>query len=81
MNRKYGKRAISPGTIIENVEIVDGKPNFNSSLYTENGRASYSTSSIQNADLAGYIEEHPKNIIMLTCDAFGVLPARIKTIA
>ena len=64
----------TPGTIIENVVLKDGKPDFDDSHYTENGRASYSTSAIPNADKLGYVNKHPKNIIMLTCDAFGVLP-------
>ena len=66
------------GTIIENVLLVDDKPNFDSSVFTENGRASYSTSSIPNSDEAGWVDEHPKNIVMLTCDAFGVLPPVVK---
>lgn len=65
----------TPGTIIENVALVDSVfPDFCSTKYTQNGRASYSTTAIPNADEAGYVDEHPKNIIMLTCDAFGVLP-------
>jgi len=62
------------GTILENVVLIDGMPDFDNSTYTENCRASYPLSSISNADPHGYIREHPKNIIMLTCDAFGVLP-------
>ena len=62
------------GTILENVVLTDGKPDFDSDFYKENGRASYPTSSIENADEDGYVGLHPTNIIMLTCDAFGVLP-------
>jgi phosphoenolpyruvate carboxykinase (ATP) len=77
------KACHTPGTIIENVELIDGKPygmlpDFNSSKYSENGRASYSTTAIPNADVAGYVDDHPKNVIMLTCDAFGVLPPVVK---
>ena len=72
------KACHTPGTIIENVKLVKGRPDFNSTHYTENGRASYATSAIPNADSDGYIDEHPKNIIMLTCDAFGVLPPVVK---
>ena len=64
----------TPGTIIENVVLNNNIPDFDDSKYTENGRASYAVSSIQNADKLGYVNLHPKNIIMLTCDAFGVLP-------
>jgi len=40
---------------------------------TENTRAAYPITHIPNAIYPG-ITGHPKNIIMLTCDAFGVLP-------
>jgi phosphoenolpyruvate carboxykinase (ATP) len=40
---------------------------------TENTRAAYPISHIDNAIREG-AAGHPKNIIMLTCDAFGVLP-------
>ena len=63
-----------PGTILENVVIKDGIPDFNDTSITENGRASYSIEAIDNSDYLGYVDKHPNNIIMLTCDAFGVLP-------
>jgi len=62
------------GTILENVAILNGGPAFDIDVFTENCRASYPTTSIANADEDGYVNCHPKNIIMLTCDAFGVLP-------
>tara|TARA_Y100000592_G_scaffold31358_1_gene49929 strand:+ start:3365 stop:4825 length:1461 start_codon:yes stop_codon:yes gene_type:complete len=62
------------GTMLENVVLRDGKFDFEDASLTKNGRASYSTDIINNAHTAGYIKDHPKNIIMLTCDAFGVLP-------
>jgi len=64
----------TPGTILENVDLKNGLPDFNSAKYTKNGRASYKTTTIPNSDSDGYVNLHPKNIIMLTCDAFGVLP-------
>jgi|TARA_R110001599_G_scaffold71320_1_gene199078 phosphoenolpyruvate carboxykinase (ATP) len=68
-----------PGTILENV-IYDtaGALNFNDNSLTENTRASYPCSSIAGADKDGYVNCHPRNVIMLTCDAFGVLPAVMK---
>ncbi len=63
------------GTILENVvfdpnsRIID----FNSDKITENTRASYPISYIPRASQIG-VAGHPKNIIMLTADAFGVLP-------
>lgn len=63
------------GSILENV-VIDEKSrklDLDSSLYTENTRSSYDISYIPNACLSG-LGEHPRHIIMLTCDAFGVLP-------
>jgi phosphoenolpyruvate carboxykinase (ATP) len=63
------------GTVLENVVIdLDRRSlDLDSDRYTENTRASYSISRISNADLSGH-GGHPRNIVMLTCDAFGVLP-------
>jgi phosphoenolpyruvate carboxykinase (ATP) len=60
--------------MLENVKVKDGELDFNDSSITKNGRASYSTDIIANAHHKGYVNKHPKNIVMLTCDAFGVLP-------
>jgi len=63
------------GTILENV-VIDEKTRrvdlFDDSI-TENTRASYPITYIPNALKEG-VGPHPKNIIMLTYDAFGVLP-------
>jgi len=63
------------GTILENVVIdpYTREINFDDDSITENTRASYPVSFIPNMTLKGK-GGHPKNIIMLTCDAFGVLP-------
>jgi phosphoenolpyruvate carboxykinase (ATP) len=47
--------------------------NLDDSSLTENTRAAYPLAFIDNAELSG-LGGHPKNIIMLTADAFGVLP-------
>ena len=63
------------GTILENVEM-DGKSrriDLTDSKLTENTRASYPLAHIDNIQESG-MGGHPKNIIMLTADAFGVLP-------
>jgi len=63
------------GTIMENV-FIDPKTreiDLNDATFTENTRASYPMHFIPNMALDG-VGGHPKNIIMLTCDAFGVLP-------
>ncbi|MHC4924915.1 MAG: phosphoenolpyruvate carboxykinase [Planctomycetota bacterium] len=63
------------GTILENVAFVDGTRHLNldDATFTENTRASYPLSSVQNVVENGRAG-HPKNVVFLTCDAFGVLP-------
>jgi phosphoenolpyruvate carboxykinase (ATP) len=63
------------GTVLENV-VMD--PNsrrldLDDDRYTENTRASYPLDFIPNASPTG-VAGHPKNVVMLTADAFGVLP-------
>jgi phosphoenolpyruvate carboxykinase (ATP) len=69
------------GAVLENVVVdpVTREPDFDDASLTENGRAGYPLEFIENADRSGQAG-HPKNVIMLTCDAFGVLPpiARLK---
>lgn len=63
------------GTILENV-IYDADTrtlDLDSPAITENTRASYPLNFIDNA-VASERGPHPKNIIFLTYDAFGVLP-------
>jgi phosphoenolpyruvate carboxykinase (ATP) len=63
------------GTIIENVvfDPVSRILDLDDDKVTENTRASYPLSYIDNA-MEDKKAGHPKNIIMLTCDANGVLP-------
>ncbi|OLY80880.1 Phosphoenolpyruvate carboxykinase [ATP] [Smittium mucronatum] len=67
--------AIRFGTVLENVsfEKLSHKVDYDSGFYTENTRASYPIEFIPNAQIP-CIAGHPRNIVMLTCDAFGVLP-------
>lgn len=63
------------GTILENV-VFDSDTraiNLDDATKTENTRASYPLTSIPNIVPSGHAG-HPQNIIMLTADAFGVLP-------
>ncbi len=63
------------GTILENVQM-DGKTRFldlDDDTLTENTRAAYPITHINNIEPSG-MAGHPKNIVMLTADAFGVLP-------
>ncbi len=63
------------GTVLENVPIdpVTRLPDFDDGSKTENTRCAYPLNFIPNASVTGRAP-HPKNIIMLTADAFGVMP-------
>lgn len=63
------------GTVIENMVYDEHTKelDFEDSSLTENMRCAYPLDSIPNASESG-LGGHPKNVIMLTCDAFGVLP-------
>jgi phosphoenolpyruvate carboxykinase (ATP) len=62
------------GTVLENVVLDEhGVPDFNDGSRTENTRAAYPLDYIPNASETGQAP-HPKNVIMLTADAFGVMP-------
>ncbi len=63
------------GTVLENV-ILDEKtrlPDFDDGRLTENTRSCYPLDFISNASETG-TAGHPNNIVMLTADAFGILP-------
>jgi phosphoenolpyruvate carboxykinase (ATP) len=63
------------GTVLENVVVdpVTRELNLDDDRYTENTRAAYPISFVDNAVTSGQAG-HPRNIVMLTADAFGVLP-------
>ncbi|MGH7562015.1 MAG: phosphoenolpyruvate carboxykinase [Gemmatimonadales bacterium] len=63
------------GTVLENVVVdaVTRVPDFNSDKLTENTRASYPIHFIPNHSPTG-VAGHPKNVVFLTADAFGVMP-------
>jgi len=63
------------GTIVENM-IFDPETlelDFEDSSLTENMRCAYPLDYISNASETG-MGGHPGNVVLLTCDAFGVLP-------
>lgn len=67
--------AIRYGAIVENV-VMDEQTriiNFADDSLTENTRCAYPIDFIPNAVLPS-VGPKPKNIVFLTCDAFGVLP-------
>jgi phosphoenolpyruvate carboxykinase (ATP) len=63
------------GTVLENVIVdpVTRVADFDDGSRTENTRSAYPLEFIPNASKTGRAG-HPKNIIMLTADAFGVMP-------
>ena len=67
------------GTILENIVMDDVTHivDFDDGRKTENTRCAYPIEFIPNASKTGKAG-HPKNIIMLTCDAFGVMPPLAK---
>jgi phosphoenolpyruvate carboxykinase (ATP) len=67
--------AIRFGAVMENVVVKNGsrEPDFSDGNLTENTRAVYPLDSIPGS-LIPSIAGHPKVIIFLTADAFGVMP-------
>ena len=63
------------GTVLENVVVdeITRALDLDDARFTENTRAAYPLSFIENAVPSGQ-GSHPRNIVMLTADAFGVLP-------
>lgn len=67
--------ALRFGAVLENVVYDEGDHNvdFADGSITENTRGSYPIEFIDNAKIP-CVAGHPKHVIFLTCDAFGVLP-------
>lgn len=66
-------------TVLENVMIDKTRvPDFANPALTENTRAAYPLAYIEKSFPTLVSIEHPDNIIMLTCDAYGVLPSVAK---
>jgi phosphoenolpyruvate carboxykinase (ATP) len=63
------------GTVLENVILKAGsnEPDFDDGRLTENTRSCYPIEFISTASRTG-TAGHPKNIVMLCADAFGVMP-------
>lgn len=67
--------AIRRDALLENCELdANGNVDFASRKKTENTRVSYPMYHIQNIVKPVSKGTHPKKIIFLTCDAYGVLP-------
>jgi phosphoenolpyruvate carboxykinase (ATP) len=69
----YG--AIRDGSILENVIFDEktGAVDYDDGSITENTRATYPVEHIPGCVIPG-VAGHPKNVVFLACDAFGVLP-------
>src|SRR3954463_1026225 len=67
--------ALRFGCVLENVTLdpLTRVPDYNDDSKTENTRAAYPVEYIENSVIPG-IGGHPKNVVFLTADAFGVLP-------
>ena len=67
--------ALKFGAVLENVvyDEADHHVDFDNTSVTENTRGSYPIEYIENSAIP-CVATHPKNVIFLTCDAFGVLP-------
>lgn len=67
--------AIRHGSVVENVVIDDEtrEPDYTDKTLTENTRVSYPIDFIPNKVVPG-VGKHPRTIVFLSADAFGVLP-------
>jgi phosphoenolpyruvate carboxykinase (ATP) len=66
--------AIRFGSVLENVVLDDQCiPDYDDGSKTENTRVTYPVSFIDDAQVPS-MGGHPKNVVFLTADAFGVLP-------
>lgn len=66
--------AIKFGAVLENVPMDKNRvPDFDDARWTENTRCAYPIEYIEGA-VTPSVGGHPRNIVFLTCDAFGVLP-------
>jgi len=68
--------AIRFGSVLENVifDPASGHVDYDDTSLTENTRVAYPLKFIPNARIPAKVEHHPKRIVFLTCDAFGILP-------
>ncbi|MCS7269910.1 MAG: phosphoenolpyruvate carboxykinase (ATP) [Gemmataceae bacterium] len=67
--------ALRFGSVLENIPVdpYSRQPDFSDERITENTRAAYPLHYIPHYEPSGQ-GSHPRHIIFLTCDAFGVLP-------
>jgi phosphoenolpyruvate carboxykinase (ATP) len=63
------------GTVLENVamDVDTRRLDLDDDSLTENTRACYPITHLPNAVRTG-MGDHPENVVLLTCDAFGIMP-------
>lgn len=68
--------AIKFGSVLENVvyDPVTRVVDYSNNSITENTRCAYPIDYIPSAKIPCVADKHPSNIVLLTCDASGVLP-------
>ena len=68
--------AIRFGSVLENVcyDKKTREPDYDDASITENTRCAYPIEYIPHAKIPCITDHQPSNVIMLTCDAYGVLP-------
>ena len=67
--------AIRRNALLENITIYpNGEPNYEDTSLTENGRVSYPLSHLSHIHPQSEFANHPKSILFLTCDSYGVIP-------
>jgi len=68
--------AIRFGSVLENVifDEATGEVDYDDVSLTENTRVAYPLKFIPNARIPAKVSHQPKQIIFLTCDAFGIMP-------
>jgi phosphoenolpyruvate carboxykinase (ATP) len=67
-------QALRFGAVLENVTLEENHMvDFTNATITENTRGAYPIEFIQSAKIP-CVAGHPRDVIFLTCDAFGVLP-------
>lgn len=67
-------QAIREGAVMENVVVNDqGVPDFSDDSYTQNTRVAYPLEHVSRRQI-NRRANHPRAVIFLTCDLFGVLP-------
>ena len=60
----------TPQSSLNHINMID----FNDTSISENGRVSYPIDYVAGYEPSG-IGKHPKRVVFLTCDAYGILPA------